>query len=217
MHSSPRVLLFGLERSVYTRVVRLVLEEKGVPYRMEEVEIFGPDGVPPDHLRRHPFGRLPVLQHDSLALYETAAIAQYVDEAFAGPALQPRDVQQRARMRQVVGIIDSYAYRPMVWGVYVQRVRVPLSGGVPDEAQIASSLSTSETTLNALSELLGTSAYFAETQLSLADLHALPILHYFYLTPEGRAMFQQHASLVRWYDAMLARSSARSVVPGDEL
>jgi glutathione S-transferase len=212
MSSSTRVLLFGLERSVYTRVARLVLEEKGVPYRMEEVEIFGPEGVPPDHLQRHPFGRVPVLQHESFFLYETAAIAQYVDEVFTGPALQPSDARQRARMRQVIGVVDSYAYRPMVWGVYVERVRVPLSGGAPDEAQVASALKSSATALNALSDLLEASPYFAGTRLSLADLHALPTLHYFCLTPEGRAMFQQYASLVRWYDTMLARPSVDSVM-----
>ena len=75
----PKTLLFGLERSVYTRIARLALEEKGVPYLMQEVEIFGPEGVPLDHLQRHPFGRVPVLQHDAFFLYETAAITQYID------------------------------------------------------------------------------------------------------------------------------------------
>jgi glutathione S-transferase len=210
MHSSPRVLLFGLERSVYTRIARLALEEKGVPYLMREVEIFGPDGVPADHFQRHPFGRIPVLQHDAFFLYETGAIAQYVDEAFAGPALQPIDPKQRARMRQVIGVLDSYAYRPMVWGVFVQRVSVPLSGGTPDEAEIASSLKLSAICLGALNDLLGTAPYFAGGFVSLADLHAFPTLHYFCLAPEGRAMFQQYASLSRWYEIMLARPSIRS-------
>jgi glutathione S-transferase len=207
-----KTLLFGLERSVYTRIARLVLEEKGVPYLTQEVEIFGPDGVPLDHLQRHPFGRVPVLQHDAFFLYETAAITHYIDEAFDGPALQPPDLRRRARMRQVIGILDSYAYRPMVWGVYVQRLRVPLSGGAPDEAEIARSLEASARCLGALSELLGSVSYFAGEQLSLADLHALPILHYFCLVPEGHAMFQQYASLAGWYELMLTRPSVRSTV-----
>ena len=43
------VQLHGLARSVYTRIVRLALEEKGVAYTLHEVEIFGPDGVPAEH------------------------------------------------------------------------------------------------------------------------------------------------------------------------
>lgn len=212
MHSSPSVLLFGLQRSVYSRIARLVLEEKRVPYVMREVEIFGPDGVPVDHLQRHPFGRVPVLQHDAFFVYETAAITHYIDEAFVGPALQLSDPRRCARMRQIIGILDSYAYRPMVWGIYVQRIRVPLSGGTPDEAEIARSLEAAARCLGALSELLGSNPYFAGEQLSLADLHALPILHYFCLAPEGHAMFQQYASLAGWYERMLTRRSARSTL-----
>jgi glutathione S-transferase len=108
------VTLFGLERSVYTRIVRLVLEEKAVAYTLRETEIFGSDGVPAEHLVRHPFGRIPALRHGDFSLYEASAIARYVDEAFAGPALQPTAPRARARMNQAISILDSYAYRPMV-------------------------------------------------------------------------------------------------------
>src|SRR5262249_7248917 len=127
--SEAMLILYGLARSVYTRIARLVLEEKGVAYDLREVEIFGPSGVPAEHLARHPFGRIPVLAHGDLQLYETAAICRYVDEAFPGPSLQPSTPTGRARMAQIIGLLDSYAYRPMVWGVFVQRVSIPLRGG----------------------------------------------------------------------------------------
>ena len=81
--------LFGLRRSVYTRIAALALKEKEVRFDLDEVEIFGPAGVPADHLERHPFGKIPVLVHDDFLLYETQAICRYIDEAFDGPALQP--------------------------------------------------------------------------------------------------------------------------------
>jgi glutathione S-transferase len=118
--------LFGLERSVYTRISRLAFEEKGIAYGLSEVEIFGPSGVPAEHFKRHPFGRIPTLQHGPLSLYETNAITRYIDEAFVGPILQPSDAAQRARMNQAISLLDAYAYRPMVWGDFVQRVRIPL-------------------------------------------------------------------------------------------
>jgi glutathione S-transferase len=206
------VVLYGLQRSVYTRIARLALMEKVVAHSFEEVEIFGPEGVPPDHLARHPFGRIPALRHESFLLYETAAITRYIDEAFPGPALQPQQAQERARMNQVVGILDSYAYRPMIWGVFVQRVRVPQQGGQPDEEEISRSLATARTCLSVIARLLGHSTYLAGSSLSLADLHAYPMLRYFSLAPEGRAELERFPNLLNWVRAMLARPSVVATV-----
>ena len=63
------LVLFRLERSVYTRIARLAIEEKGVPYLLQEVEIFGPGGAPEEHFERHPFGRIPVLEHGNFSLF----------------------------------------------------------------------------------------------------------------------------------------------------
>jgi len=207
MISLPTVLLFGLERSVYTRIARLALEEKEVSYSLQEVEIFGPGGVPEEHLKRHPFGRIPVLQCGALSLYETSAITRYVDEAYPGPTLQPSDPPSRSRMNQVIGLLDAYAYRPMVWGVFVQRVRIPLSGGAPNESEIASSLRSAAVCLEALEVILGPAPFLAGKQISLADLHALPILRYFCLAPEGHSLLKSYPALFHWYEAMLTRPS----------
>lgn len=217
MSSSASPILFGLERSVYTRIARLALEEKGVPYSLREVEIFGHGGVPGDHLERHPFGRIPVLQHGSFVLYETSAISRYVDDAFQGAPLQLSGIEQRARMNQVIGILDSYAYRPMVWGVFVQRVSVPLEGGLPDESLIATSLEAACTSLAALEALMGGAGFLAGESVSLADLHAFPMLRYFCLAPEGLAALERHEHLHRWYRAMLARPSVANTTTGYEM
>ena len=78
------LVLHGYRYSVYVRIVRLALAEKGVAYDRVEVNPFAPD-VPASYLALHPFGRVPTLVHDDFALYETGAITRYVDRAFAGP------------------------------------------------------------------------------------------------------------------------------------
>lgn len=142
---------------------------------LEEVEIFGPAGVPADHLKRHPFGRIPVLVHGTFSVYETQAICRYVDEAFPGAPLQPATPAARARMAQLIGLLDSYAYRPMVWGIFVQRVRLPLRGGVADEELVAASVAEARRALAAIASLAGESPFLAGPSLTLADLHAYPI------------------------------------------
>ena len=202
-------VLYGLSRSVYTRIARLALEEKGVRYKLEEVEIFGSTGAPVEHLARHPFGRIPTLAHDGFMLYETDAITRYVDETFAGAQLQPHSPQARARMNQVIGIVDSYAYRPMVWGVFLARIVAPVAGTVVSETIVADALGKSRTCCSALEELLGGNRFFAGSELTLADLHTLPILLYFSLTPDGAEVISARPRLRAWLDNMVARPSVQ--------
>jgi glutathione S-transferase len=202
-------VLYGLSRSVYTRIARLALEEKGVRHTLEEVEIFGPDGVPDDHLQRQPFGRIPAFLHDGFLLYETAAITRYVDETFVGSRLQPLEPRARARMNQVIGIVDSYAYRPMVWGVFAARIVAPAENIQPDERQFEHSLAKACLCCRALEEILGRQRYFTGDELTLADLHALPILLYFSMTREGADTLAAHPRLQAWLDNMAARPSVQ--------
>lgn len=204
------VVLFGLQGSVYTRIARLALEEKAVPYRLNEVDIFRAGGVPAEHWARHPFGRIPVLEHDGFLLYETGAITRYIDERFEGPALQPIEPARRARMNQILGILDSYAYRPMVWGVFVQRVSLPKRGKISDENEIRKSLLKAGTTLKVLEDMLQPGAFLVDGILTLADLHAYPMLRYLALAPEGQALIDRHARTARWFEMMQSRQSVQS-------
>ena len=102
-----RPKLFGADFSVYVRIVRLALAEKGVGYDLVPVDVFAAGGVPAWYLELHPFGRIPAFEHDGFRLFETSAIARYVDEAFDGPALQPTDPRGRATMNQIIGMLDA--------------------------------------------------------------------------------------------------------------
>ncbi len=84
-------VLYGPAFSTYVRSVRLALEEKGAPYRLEEINILEDAHKTPEHRARHPFAKVPAFEHDGFELYETMAIMHYVDETFEGPSLQPSE------------------------------------------------------------------------------------------------------------------------------
>jgi glutathione S-transferase len=201
-------VVFGARYSTYTRSLLLTLAEKGVAYRLEEVDIFL--GATPDYLARQPFGRIPALEHDGFRLYETGAMLRYVDEAFPGPALQPAAVRERARMNQMLGILDSYAYRTLVWDIYVERSEGRAGKRPADEAKIAAAAVKAETCLAALARLMGAGPYLLGADLTLADLHAVPILAYFRLTPEGTRLTHAASPIGRWWAGMAARESVRA-------
>jgi glutathione S-transferase len=205
-----RPTLFGATYSVYTRIPRLALAEKGVPYRLEEVDVFAAGGPPAEYLERQPFGRIPAFEHDGLRLYESGAISRYVDEAFPGPPLQPADAKGRARMNQIISICDSYVYRTLVWDIFVERVSLPRQGKASDEARIAAALPRAETCLRVLDACLEGQPWLAGPALTLADLHAQPMLALFRLADEGARMLARHIRLSQWWAAMAGRPSVQA-------
>jgi glutathione S-transferase len=205
-------VLYGPGYCSYTRTVRLALEEKGVAYRLEEVD-FLHGGMPPEQLARHPFGKVPALEHDGFRLYETCAITRYIDEIFPGPALQPDDACQRARMTQIIGIIDSYGYPAIMGKLVIPRLILPILGGSPNESEIKAGLPAVRTSIAALEALLGSNRYLAGDRLSLADLHLEPIFAYFSITPECGPVLDKAPRLRRWWAAMSTRESMKETEP----
>lgn len=210
---SEGVVLFGASYSVYVRAARLALAEKGVPYRLEPVDVFAEGGPPAAHLARHPFGRIPAFQHDGFGLYETGAITRYVDEAFPGPALQPRAPQARARVNQLIGLVDAYAYRTLVWDLYVERVSKPRRGAAPDEARIAAAIPTARLCLAALGDLMGDGPWLVGETPTLADLHAAPVFAYATETPEVRELMSEAPKVAAWWERMRSRPSMAETAP----
>ena len=193
-------------RSVYVRVVLLAALEKGVALDREELDPFLPGGPPESFLRLNPFGKIPVLRHGALTLYETQAIATYLDEAFPGPALQPSGAAERARMRQIQGVVDSFAYRPMVWGLYVA-----LSEKSAEPAALAEAAAQSRRALGAL-ESLAAAPWLLGGNLSLADCHLAPVIGYLAAMPEGLSLLQEYPGISSWWDRCRARSGWATVL-----
>jgi glutathione S-transferase len=204
------LVLHGYRFSVYNRIARLALAEKGVAYDRVEVNPFAPD-VPAAYLALHPFGRVPALAHDGFTLYETGAITRYIDRAFPGPALQPGDPQALARMDQVIGIVDAYAYWPLVRQVFSHRVFRPRSGQPGDEAEIARGLLASAKVLSALEPLVHNDV---TSDVTLADLHLGAMVAYFVQAPEGRQALPHHPRLAVWWAQLSARPSFAATEPG---
>lgn len=207
-----RPTVYGATYSTYVRTVRLVLEEKGVPYELIDIDVFAPGGAPAEYLKLNPFGRIPSFEHEGFFLYEAVAIARYIDDAFDGPSLQPRDIRERARMNQIIGILDSYAYRTLVWEIYVERNGAK-SGKPPDEQRIASALPRARTCIDALCGLMAAGTWLAGSTLTLADLHAAPMFYYFLRTSEGKELMTHAPALTRWWNRIAQRTSVRATEP----
>ena len=210
---SRPVVLRGYRFSVYNRIARVTLHEKGILYETEELAPFA-ECVPAHYMQRQPFGRVPVLSHGMFDVYETAAIGRYVDAAFDGPRLVPLDVQSLTRLAQTVSIIDSYGYRPMVRQVFAHRVFRPAVGEASDETEIGDGLEESRTVLQALEALAAEAHVLDKQTFTLADCHLAPVIAYFVQAPEGKGALSEYSALSEWWEWASLRASILETDPG---
>jgi glutathione S-transferase len=96
--------------SPYAWRVQLALEHKALPYERIVLSFAKGDLKTPEHLARNPRGKVPALVDGDFALYESAAILEYLDEAYPaqGRRLFPGDARSRAVQRRVILETNDY-------------------------------------------------------------------------------------------------------------
>src|SRR5262245_29556413 len=201
------IVVLGFPRSTFVQIARLVLMHKGIPYTFRDLE---PEMGSAAHLALHPFNRVPIFQHGDFTLYETSAIVAYIDEAFAGPTLQPKDVRARGLMNQWISAVNSYYYIYMIYHVSHERRVYPELGIPPDEKVVAHALPKIELGLQvAERQLEHAKGYLLGDELTLADFYLLPSTFAFSLTEEGKTMYPKYPAFCRWRERMEALPSVR--------
>ncbi len=202
-------IVHSIPGSPFGRAVLATLEEKRADFRLAALSP-GMLKIEP-HVSRHPFGRVPVLEHGGFVLYETQAILRYLDRALPAPALTPADNRAAARMDRAMNVNDWYLFQGVNTVIGFQRVIGPrLFGLAPDEPAIAAVMPKARVTFGELSRLLGQQPYFAGEGVSLADLLIAPQLDLLAETPEWTTLTADAANLVAWLARMNDRPSMKS-------
>ena len=196
------LIVHGAVGSPYVRAVRLALEEKRLPYRV--AQLAPGTSRSPEHLARHPFGRMPVLEDGDFTLYETQAILRYLERRAPSPALVPADPQGEARMNQRMGVVDWYFFQQVSRPIVFARVVAPVFGRPVDEAAVAAALPDAQYCLGVVAELWA--GRTADTP-DLSDLMLAPLLGMAARAPELAAMLNAHLGLTGWLTAFQARPS----------
>jgi len=204
------IVLYGFDGSTYVRTVRMLLGEKDAHYEQVPVNVLAGEPRQPDHLARHPFGKVPVLDHDGFRIIETSAIAPYLDEVLPGPSLTPDNPKDRARMRMAMGIVDSYGYGPLVT-VAGYHLFADFIGGRNEDAR-RQGIATGKTVLQELMKLRGSDTFLAGDRLSLGDLYLAPICFYVGLTPDAEEVFKVDG-FADWWERVQALPSYQTTAP----
>lgn len=207
----PEMTLWGFDGSTYVRTIKMLLAEKNFT-QFEQVPLNVLEGDPkkPEHLERHPFGKVPVLDHDGMRLLETSAIARYLNDVLPGKSLVPATPKDRARMDMVIGIIDSYGYGALTGGVAAYHLFPDFVGGKSEEMR-QGGIENGRKVIEFAMKTKGASPFIAG-ELSLADLYLAPIIFYVSLTPDSDAVFKADG-FAEWWSSIQALPSFTATQP----
>jgi glutathione S-transferase len=196
------VVVYGFPQSGFVRTTCMTLEEKGVDYVREDLDM-GSES----HKALHPFAKMPILKHEDFVVYETSAITRYIDQVFDGMALQPAEPRAYARMNQWISAHNHYYIAAIARELLLPRLLYPSQGIEVDEDKIAQAMPEIEHQVSVVDQTLSQSPYLAGDTLSLADLFVIPIFAYLEMTPEGDGLRSKFPAVERWRETMKARPS----------
>jgi glutathione S-transferase len=203
--------LWGFNGSTYVRTVKMLLAEKGATdFEQVPVNVLAGEPKQPEHLARHPFGKVPVLDHNGMRILETSAIVRYLNDVLPGKSLVPGTPEDRARMDMVIGLLDSYGYGAMVGGVAAYHLFPDFVGGKNDAMREAG-LANGRKVLELAMKTKGDSPFVAG-ELSLADLYLAPVVYYVSVTPDAAAVFDI-PGFADWWTRVQALKSFQTTQP----
>ena len=199
--------IIGVPFSNYVRALRMMCEEKGVPYKLNPARPHSPEVT-----AIHPAGQVPCMKHGDVALFESAAIATYIDKAFGGVKMIPEDALGAAQHAQWVSYgnvkVDRWIMREFV----VPNAFFDKAKG-PDMAKINAALPEMDKVCKALDDALAKTGHLVGDKMTFADLNVLPMLATAINFPAGKEMVGKYKNVAKFVAAMTERPSYKNTAP----
>lgn len=196
--------IYGHPMSTCTRKVLTTVAELDLPHEVVLIDFAKGEHKAEPHLARQPFGRIPAIDHDGFAMFESRAICRYLNEQCNG-ALIPTDVRDRATMEQWISVETSEFTGHAMKFVYhhiFQRKQ--------DDAVLEAAGKGLEYTLNVMEKALSKQLYFASSQFSLADISFMPYVEYTMASPV-KETYARFPAVMAWWHRVSERPSWRKV------
>jgi len=121
LYTTERDYPWGTLRSTHASKTKVVLEEKRLPYRIENLPPGNLWKKPPEMTARHPLGKVPYIEEDGLTIYDSTVINEYLEERYSWPRLLPADTVSRAKARMIEQFADEALLAgnlPPIWMPY---------------------------------------------------------------------------------------------------
>jgi glutathione S-transferase len=122
------IRLYEHPLSPYAQKVKISLYEKGIPFESTIPNIFGEDA---EFDRANPRREVPALEDGGTCIFDSTIILEYLDEKVPEPKLIPDSPAERARVRMIEDVCDTYV-EAINWGMYEIRFFGRASGALAE-------------------------------------------------------------------------------------
>lgn len=190
--------------------VWLTLEHKALAYDFRRLQFTEAELKSPAFLALNPRGKVPCLVDGDTVVYESNAIVEYLDEAYAPRPVLPRTPAARARTRRLAAEADNYLY-PAQRELFVQTLFRPAEKGRDAEAIARAH----EAVLNELArwqQSLGDAPFFGGDAPDLGDFAAFPVIRAFRRVDDREPAHGLGDRWPAWATAYLQRAEALPIV-----
>lgn len=206
--------LHHLPLSPFCRKIRLVLAEKKIEVELVEEK---PWERRMDFLRMNPAGQVPVLKVDDLALADSNAIFEYLEETSPEPPLLPKSAAGRAEARRLTAWFDDKFHNEVTANLLYERVNKRMArSGHPESEKIKAGTRNMKYHLDYIGWLIDHRRWLAGDHMTIADFAAAA--HLSCLDYTGDVDWNRNRGLHEWYAKIKSRPAFRSIladlVPG---
>jgi glutathione S-transferase len=210
--TTEREYPWGTLRSTNASKVKVILEEKGLKYRVERLRPGDLWKKPPEILAKHPLGKVPYLEtpNDGV-IFDSTVINEYIDDRYKNHSLKPKDAAQLARMR----MLENYADEALLTGI-LPKIWIPMWSQPEDrnvEAMAAGRAELRERILPYIEHELEGREYLCG-DFSLADA---PYMAVAMVLEVDEFDFEGFPRCTTYFDRLRGRPSYRTISPQTSL
>ena len=189
--------IYGFPTFNLTKVL-LTAEELGLDYKYVALDVTKGEHKTPEHLKRHPLGKVPVLEDNGTYLYESAAICRYLSRT-CGSRLYSGDAMAKAKIDQWIDFGSLHIGRWLTTYFYEEIVKTKFFGGSADQAQLAEAQECLTLHLPLAEVQLGQTNFLAGNEITLADTIIFAYVHTHEVTSVN---LDAYPNILRWYTAL---------------
>ena len=200
------IKIYGSHTPMFLKVI-LAAEELKLPYEVQLVDIMKGEQKSPDHLARHPFGKIPAIEHHGRFLFESNAIIRYLG-TLASSQVYPSESWDRAEVDQWIDYFSLQAGRWCTSAWFEANLKPTFLGSPTDEKRVAEFTEMLLEGMPTIDSHLSKSRYLAGNIFTLADVNAFMLMRGF---REAKLNLNDFPNVIKWHDEIVDRPTVKKV------